>query len=320
MQAPIRIELPIPFAVGPVNAILIPGPEPVLVDTGLKLPDCQAALEKGLAEQGLNMEDLKKIVITHAHVDHAGMAAYLAKRSGAEVWVNELSYQWIADLPKMWDERIDILDRVTKLGGLPDELRQKGNASMRGITAMWESVPEKYLRRFPINGTIEMGGADWQVIYAPGHTITQTCFYQPEQKWLISADMLLHKAPTPVIDADENGKRVRGLPKFMEMLDQFEAMEISITYPGHGDLIHDHREVIQRQRARIEMRKNEVLDLVAAGHKTIQEITNVMYAHYPLAARSSGFGMVIGYLDLLMDEEAVRRETVDGVWHFSKPA
>ena len=317
MHTPIRIELPIPFPVGPVNAILLPGDEPTLVDTGLKTADCRQALEKGLADNGMKVEDLRKIVLTHAHVDHAGLAAELAERSGAEVWVSDVAYDWIANLTTVWPQRGELMNQVSRLGGLPQEVRDRSKMFMEATLAMWDEVPEEKLRRFPIDGTLEMGGGRWQVIYAPGHTVSQTCFYQPEHKWLISADMILHKAPTPVIDPDPDGQRVKGLPIFIEMVKQFAELDVEITFPGHGPLIHDHRAVLKQQIDRIEMRKNEVLDLVKAGNQTVFAITEVMYAHYPPAARSSGFGMVIGYLDLLTSEGLVVEQTVDGVWQFS---
>lgn len=314
---PIRIELPIPFAVGPVNAYLLLGPEPTLVDTGLKLDNCRAALEKGLADNGLRVEDLRKIVITHAHVDHAGLAAELAERSGATVWVSDIAYDWIARLPELWSERMQLMDTVALRGGLPAEMRQMQAAYMGQVPSMWDPVPEAKLHRFAIDGTLEMGDAEWQVIYAPGHTVTQTCFYQPEQKWLISADMLLHKAPTPVIDIGSDGKRIHGLPQLVEMYHVFQKLVIETTFPGHGELITDHRTLIQKQLDRIMVRKKEVYDLVKAGNQTVHAITEIMYAHYPPAARASGFGMVIGYLDLLMAEKVVQRERINETWSFS---
>lgn len=317
MHKPIRIELPIPFAVGPVNAYLLLGPEPTLVDTGLKLDNCRQALRNGLADHGLQVSDLRKIVITHAHVDHAGLAAELAAESGAQVWVSDIAYEWIARLPDLWEERILLLDQVSKLGGLPDSNREKSIELMRQVPAMWDAVPESKLRRFAIDGTVEMGEGTWQVIYAPGHTVTQTCFYQPEKKWLISADMLLHIAPTPVIDVGSGGDRIIGLPQLIQMYHFFQDLAVETTFPGHGELITDHVSLIQRQLDRIMMRKHEVFELVKNGKRTVHAITEVMYGHYPPAARSSGFSMVIGYLDLLAEENKVTNEIVDGVWHFS---
>lgn len=77
------VRIPIlPFRM--VNAHLVVGCGGcVLVDTGL--PGSERAIEKALARQRLSVSDIKLIVVTHAHVDHAGSAARMRERSGAPI-------------------------------------------------------------------------------------------------------------------------------------------------------------------------------------------------------------------------------------------
>ena len=82
--APVLIELPTIYGMKSVNAFLLKGDEPTLVDCGEKTPASFEALRAGLRREGLELKDLQKIVITHAHVDHMGMAAQVAEASGAE--------------------------------------------------------------------------------------------------------------------------------------------------------------------------------------------------------------------------------------------
>ena len=77
MITPIQIELPTPYSLGSissVNAWLFTEPEPTLIDCGLKTEESRLALEAGLAQQGLQLEDIQHIIITHAHEDHSGLA------------------------------------------------------------------------------------------------------------------------------------------------------------------------------------------------------------------------------------------------------
>ncbi|MEZ4518693.1 MAG: MBL fold metallo-hydrolase [Chloroflexota bacterium] len=92
MTTPIRIELPTGLAVGTVNAYLFIQPEPVLIDAGIKSEECWEALVTQLAEYGLAPRDLSRIVITHAHVDHFGLAARLVEESDATVWSCDLGF------------------------------------------------------------------------------------------------------------------------------------------------------------------------------------------------------------------------------------
>jgi glyoxylase-like metal-dependent hydrolase (beta-lactamase superfamily II) len=62
-----------------IASYLLEGPEPTLVDCGPST--CVDALESGLREHGLGLEDLRHLVITHIHLDHAGAAGTLVRRN-----------------------------------------------------------------------------------------------------------------------------------------------------------------------------------------------------------------------------------------------
>lgn len=87
MPTPRIIRIPIlPF--GMVNCFLIQEAEGcILVDTGL--PGSESKIKKALNKCGLSFKDIKLIVITHAHVDHAGSAACLRELSGAPIVAHE---------------------------------------------------------------------------------------------------------------------------------------------------------------------------------------------------------------------------------------
>ena len=86
----IAIELPTPYPVGPVNAYLLPGPPITLVDCGPKSSEAQAALEAGLRTAGVGFADIRRLIITHGHIDHFGLAATVAAAGGAEVCAHPL--------------------------------------------------------------------------------------------------------------------------------------------------------------------------------------------------------------------------------------
>ncbi|MFQ5577020.1 MAG: hypothetical protein ACE5G8_08545 [Anaerolineae bacterium] len=114
-------------------------------------------------------------------------------------------------------------------------------------------------------------------------------------------------------------RRAPGLPRFIESLRVVEALDIGLVLPGHGEPFTNHRQVIQRQRERIQLRKTECLKLVQSGHSTADRILLKMYAHYPPEFRFAGLWMVVGYLDLLKAEGAVIKTEMGGVWHY-RPA
>lgn len=318
MTIPIRLELPTGLGVGPVNVYLFPEPEPVLVDTGIRSDESWIALTDGLAQHGLTVADISRVVITHPHVDHFGQAGRIANESGAEIWIADVGRPWLQSTAEMWQQRIDYYrHHFLQPVGLPPDAIEVIINGMRGIAARTYDIPPQKIVTFKLDGALHMGGRSWQVLHTPGHASAQTCFYQVETRRLLSADHLLAVAPTPVVERPSDGvNRVPALPQFLQSLDLVQQLDIDTVYPGHGRPFADHRAVIRHQRDRIQARKRQAMELICEGYRTIADMLDVMYAHHPPQFRFAGLWMLVGYLDLLQAEGAIEERTIDGVWHY----
>jgi glyoxylase-like metal-dependent hydrolase (beta-lactamase superfamily II) len=105
MSQPQRLELPTGLPIGTVNAYLFTEPEPILVDTGLKSLASQAVLEAGLAAHQLSLVDIKRVIISHPHIDHCGLAGLIAARSQATIHILAAAQPWLIDYHQMWQQR-----------------------------------------------------------------------------------------------------------------------------------------------------------------------------------------------------------------------
>lgn len=318
---PIQIELPTTgLGLGPVNAYLFTEPEPVLVDVGLGTAESWTALEAALTKQGLAVADLSRILITHPHIDHFGQAGAIVAASAAEVWICELGASWLLDPAAMWAWRIGYYENefLPRLG-VSAEFAAEVIAFMKMELAASGPLPAERVTSFAPDAVLQLGGQSWQSLLTPGHASAHTCFYQPETRQLLSGDMLLPLAPTPVIEPPPPGHsaRVPALPQFLQSLAMLEEMEIDDVYPGHGAPFDNHRDVIGHQRARIERRKAECLELIRNGRHTIPELLDVMYATQPERYRLAGLWMLVGYLDLLAADGLVEQQLINGMWRYS---
>ena len=304
---------------GPVNVYLFTDPEPVLVDAGIKSTASWEALQEGLAEQGLTVLDLSRIIITHAHVDHYGQAGTIVANSDADVWISDLGAPWLLALDERWEKRaIFYRDYFLPATGLPAQTFELVIAGLQAMAEQSDPLARERIHTFRTDGILQMGGKPWQVLHTPGHASMQTCFYQPETGQLLSADMLLATTPVPVVESPPAGsvERVPALPLFLQSLDLVEALDVDLVLPGHGRPFREHRKVIQRQRARIMKRKSECLHWIEAGSTTPYQLLDKMYSHHPIQMRFAGLWMLMGYLDLLQAENAVEQRTIGGVWHY----
>lgn len=318
-NGPKRIELPTGMQMGSVNAYLFTQPEPILVDTGLKSEESWEALQLGLAEHGLSVVDISRVIITHAHVDHYGQAGLIVNQSDADVWISELGAPWLQFSQEEEDRRANYYREVfLPAAGFDRKTIEMVAVGFRSIDDQRYPIPPGRIHTFPTDGVLQMGGEPWQVIFTPGHASMQTCFYQPEHRLLLSADMLLAITPVPVVEPPPTGtsERVPGLPLFLDSLGFLEALEVDIVLPGHGRPITNHHETIQRQRERILMRKEECRQWIEAGISTPVNLVDKMYAHRPVQMRFAGLWMLMGYLDLLEADGVIERRSIGGVWHY----
>ena len=114
-----------------IAAWLLPGEEPTLVDCGPST--CVQALDAGLAALGLELEDVRHLVLTHIHLDHAGAAGGLVRRHpGLRVHVSEIGAPHLADparleasarrlygddFDRLWGELVPVPEENIELAG-----------------------------------------------------------------------------------------------------------------------------------------------------------------------------------------------------------
>ena len=316
---PYRLELPTGLLVGSVNAYLFTDPEPILVDTGIRRDESWQALEEKLAEHGLTVADLSRVIITHAHVDHYGQAGAIAVHSEADIWISQLGAPWLVEGEDAREQRERFYGEYFLPSiGLSAEAIETVRAGYMALSEQSHPIPPSRIHPFQQDGMLQMGGRTWDVLHTPGHASMQTCFYEPQERLLLSADMLLATTPTPVVESPPDGSfnRVPALPQFLESLDTINSLEVDRVLPGHGRPFGNHRDVIKRQRDRITRRKAECLEWIRAGYHVPVALLDKMYAHHPEVFRLTGLWMLIGYLDLLELDGSVRRETEGGLWHY----
>ncbi len=314
MKEPIRIELPMLQPKMSVNAYLFLDPEPVLIDCGMHTSATLALLEREFQRHGLALSDLAHVYITHAHIDHMGMAGRLTQEAKAKIWVNPFTLPWTRNLEKQWQKRAKIIESTLIQEAPPgwDNPVLRGmNDFFQQALVCWSEIPSESLNVYEVGETLSFGGGKWEVLYVPGHSNTQTCFYEKSKQWLFSADMLLPLTPTPAIEMKIDAPAEREI-SIVRLLDSFERMKnlpLEKVFPGHGKPFSHHKQLIDAQLARIQMRKEECLDAIQSGKTSFFEIFEQIY---PGAFNIFTLSMLKGYLDLLEIEKHIQLDTSKG--------
>ena len=317
-ESPKKIELTTGLPVGAVNVYFFPTPVPTLIDTGVKSTEGEDALRTALAALGYTFADLARVIVSHPHIDHFGLATKIATESQADVHIFESTVPWLVNYPQNSNARYDFYaDTLFPKLGLSPDVANPILENFHALESAADAIPLKYVRHFGAGDSFNLGGNHWQVLHTPGHSSQLTCFYQPETRQLLSTDMLLRQTPTPIIEAstDPDGY-TPSLQQFLASLDKIDSLDIETVYPGHGDIFTDPHELIAHQKERIQLRQNECLQLIQSGRNNVEQLLLQMYPYYPPAFRFAALWMLIGYLDILRTENKILRIEKNNVWKY----
>lgn len=312
---PIQIVLPTIFEDMTVNAWLFKGEEPTLIDCGEKTDKLWDALINGLEINGLGIQDIKKVIITHAHLDHIGMAKKITDHSDAVIWVSEYVYDWATDLKTMLDRRTAAIMGVMHQNYPKNLVKKYFSFGYETLVPYWDEIPKDRIQVFPMEGQLNFGGDDWDIIYTPGHCINQTCFHNARNGYFLSADMLLKMIPNPIIDASIQSPYTREKSLVMQLASYKKIAQLNITktFPGHFAPFENTQEVIARQVEKIHQRTEKCFALIQSGVELAIDLANGIY---PNRINNATLFMVIGFLDILQEDGRINGIEKEGLLHY----
>ena len=319
-----RLELPTPFAIGPVSSYVLRGEPLALVDPGPRADRTREALEAGLREHGLRVEDIELLVLTHQHHDHVGLAAEVRQRSGASVAGTARLAAFLSDFDGAMD-RDDAYAVATMVRhGLDADTRDTLNQVSRGFRHYSTGVTVD--RVLSDGDELVAGGRTLRVHERPGHSPTDTVFHEEATGLLVGGDHMLERissnpiAHAPIDDRDPAAvaagpDRPRPLVAYLDSLHATAALDVGTILPGHGEPFTGHRELLAKREEMHARRLRRILRAVD-GRRTAADMTRVLWRQLPVTQAYLALSEVLGHLDLLVRDGLVREAERDGrvVW------
>lgn len=313
-----KITLPTGFPVGDVNVYLIKDDPVTLIDTGANGAISEHLLLKGLRDLGLDIEDIKRIVITHAHLDHCGMAGRIQELSGAPVYIFEPKVEEMTRLPEFFIKRPREMKDFYVESAVPEGILSSTIRSHQRSMYMISPVT----KALPLKGgsTIEFENLMLNVLHTPGHSDDMLCFYEKKRKILFSSDHITLNLK-PVVRLKEIFKDESGtfgnMNKYFDSLDKIEKLKIEHTFPGHGESFGDPISVIKKIREDYSERKETVAGILKRGLKNRFELTRAVFGFVSDREIFKGIPEVTGHLELLEKEGRLTKSLKNGIMYYA---
>jgi glyoxylase-like metal-dependent hydrolase (beta-lactamase superfamily II) len=316
-----RFAIPTPFAVGRVNCYLIEDEPLTLVDTGPNSGKALDELTARLAERGYAVADLELIVVTHQHIDHLGLVEILVEHSGAEVAALGAAAERLAAFEEDAEREDQFAVEVMLRNGIPEDV----TVALRSVSRSFRGWGSHVQVTHPLadGQLLPFRNRTLQAIHRPGHSPSDTVFWDAERQILIAADHLIaHISSNPLISRplDGSAERPQALVTYIESMRKTREMPAEIVLSGHGEPITEHVALIDDRIAKHERRKEKIYKLIAEQPRSGFEIAQAIWGNVAVTQAFLTLSEVIGHADLLVNEARVRERDDGGVVRYEATA
>ncbi|WP_135820939.1 MBL fold metallo-hydrolase [Halostella litorea] len=306
-----RLSIPTPFQVGPVNAYLAGR---TLVDPGPDSEEAWSALLAELEKRDLAPGDVERVLVTHPHPDHFGLANRF-RESGARIIASEASADIVGDFAgRLAYEQEFFVDCFERHG------------MARSTAESVLELPEVYLEYAPSCETdrvladgdrITVADEPVDVRAAAGHAQGELVFEYDGadgREAVVGDQVLPDITPNPLLQPplERGDERPRVLPAFNDSLDSLREVGYDRVLPGHREIIDSPSERIADIRAEHEDRTENVLAAVD-GKTTAVDVMEELFGDLPLTELFPGMSEAVGHLDVLELRGEVTRSERGGV-------
>ena len=310
-------RLPIPGSLKHINVwVLEDGDGVALVDTGLNIPDCRAAWD-ALFEGPLAGRRVTRLIVTHFHPDHLGLAGWLAERFGVALWMTR--GEWLFARMLSADVRDapprEAIANMRAAGWSEARVAEEQTKGWGRFAAMMSPVPVSFVR-IRDGDTLRIGARDWRIVGGCGHSPEHACLWDEAAGLLIAGDQVLPRISSNV-SLSLSEPEADPLGDWLDSIAKLHALPKDLlVLPSHG-------EPFTGLHARLDALDYGHRDRLDALHRRLAEPARAVDCFGTLFARKIEDGMLglatgeaMAHLRRLEVEGRAIREVRDGVFWY----
>ena len=315
----IPLSIPTPFYVGDVNVYLIKEDPLTLIDVGPKTPEAAAALRTKLAANGVNFSDIRRIVLTHAHEDHCGLARQVRdEANNADIYVHNWETGHLFGRLSQEQHK-----KLLLRSGVPEAVFADMRRLYDEISLLTDALDDGGFVSLADEMELEFESGSLRVLHTPGHTPGSCSFAREANRTLICGDCVLKRiTPNPIVSPDpvDPEKRFPSLAEYLVSLAKLRSYKPTLAYGGHGEPVTDFEEIFNRYVRAIDDRQKRVLSLVNSSGSTAFEVAKELFPNSfdHNVHRFLAISEAIAHLDYAASEGKAFVELKDGVEVYRK--
>lgn len=316
----LRLRLPVPFGrLGDINAYLLEDAAGwTVVDTGLNTPVARETWAAGLARAEIPFTAIQRIVLTHSHPDHIGLAGWLQRRvaragGAAPVYLTRRE----RELARYWSTAAasdEPLVQLFRRCGVPDAMLSSVASDMARLRQATQPPPTN-MRTLRFDEPLWVGDRRFDVLHTPGHSDGHAALYDADARLLLAGDHVLPHI-TPTISRWPS-TAPNPLGRYLHSLREVEPLAVQRALPGHGAVIDDWAGRVRAIRAHHTERLAVMQQAVGTG-ATAFDVAQQAFALDALATGEARFAIAetLAHLDYLVEENRLHRRQEATVWRF----
>lgn len=303
----IRVKVPVPFPLQYVNSYIIRAGDGsvAIIDPGLHTEAAKEVWKSVLQELGIAPQEIEKVVLTHHHPDHYGLAGWMQELTGCEVCMSASGRE---SAESLWGESETMTEKLCTLfteHGLPADKQGQMREHMRGFIPLVSPQPTvKYLAEGDV---WQAGELSFRTIAVSGHAYQHLVFIEEAHRLMFCGDHVLPRI-TPNISYLPGEDR-DPLHSYLQGLVKLAAWEVDTIFPGHRDPFHHLQQRIAEIEEHHEQRLQQLTELVTVP-QTAYELCVMLFGDR-LSIHQLRFAMseVIAHLIYLEKRDDISSET-----------
>ena len=267
------LRMPLPFGLDHINLWALEEKESwTIVDTGTNTPEIRAVWDSFWKTRGKG-KPLRRMMVTHLHPDHVGLAGWIAEKWGAKLFMSRTDYLMCRMLAGDTGRAVpkDALD-FYHAAGFEDKHTLAYMKLFGGFGKYISPLPDSF-GRIQDRQILHFGEREWEAVVGRGHAPEHVCFYCKEDDLLISGDQVLPRITSNVSvfptepEANPLAEWIDSCRHFKERIPDSVFVLPAHNEPFYGlhkrldDMVERHETALERLRQACERERQRAIDV-----------------------------------------------------------